>query len=132
VAFGEEDIVGVVVDGTRWCEVVKYNNPTFSLMRHAASQHNRVWMRQPSFIYFSHSFLNQFLMWLMERSVYEIRLFRGLVAVFALTLAVFDGRLVLENKWRSQQTRLEKSITQSHMSKSENTNVEIFRRAYKI
>jgi hypothetical protein len=64
--------------------------------------------------------------------VYEIRLFRGLVAVFALTLAVFDGRLVLENKWRSQQTRLEKSITQSHMSKSENTNVEIFRRAYKI
>jgi hypothetical protein len=32
--------------------MVKYNNPTFSLMRHAASQHNRIWMRQPSFICF--------------------------------------------------------------------------------
>jgi hypothetical protein len=53
-------------------------------------------------LFFSHSILNPFLVRLMERSVYEIRLFRGLVAVFALTLAVFDGRLVLENKWRSQ------------------------------
>jgi hypothetical protein len=59
-------------------------------------------MRQPSSILFSHSILNPFLVRLMDRSVYEIRLFRGLVAVFALTLTVFDGRLVLQNKWRSQ------------------------------
>jgi hypothetical protein len=65
----------------------------------------------------------------MERSVYEIRLFRGLVAVFALTLAVFDGRLGKQTALTIGEAGEEYHSVQ--LLKSENPTVEIFRRTYK-